>query len=130
MEKLARLGTDLVHTPVEIFHPVLAVPQDPVIQPHQLGGEMMRLFHSTHHSDRIRLTIEEPLHTRHDRGRRGPMSTTGVGRDDQYFRDALLLGHELFCASMWPSSDWQPAILRAPLFPRLCAPSSSLFPVA
>ena len=53
----------------------------------------MRLFNRTHYPDRIRLAFEKLLHTSDDRRRGGAMSATGVRRDDQYFGDALLLGH-------------------------------------
>ena len=53
----------------------------------------MRLLNRTHDPDRIRLTFEKLLHTRDDRRRGGAMSAAGVRRDDQNFRDALLLRH-------------------------------------
>ena len=88
MKKLARLRPDVVHAPVEILHPVLPVAQYPVVQPHQLRAEMMRLLNCAHDPDRIRLTIKKLLHTRDNRRRSGTMPATSVRRDDQDLRDA------------------------------------------
>src|SRR5215208_4207464 len=110
---------------------------------------MMRLLDRAHDPDRIRLTFKKLLYARNDRSCSGTMSATGVRRDNQDLRDTLLLGHAvlcccsgcfLFCCFYIPvlcflclfaaNSSPQVAIPRAPLSPRPCAPSSSLFPVA
>src|ERR1043165_3175889 len=101
MKKLARLSTKSIYEPVVILHPVLPVTQDPVVQTHQLRAEMMRLFNRTHYPDRIRLAFEKLLHTGDDRRRSGAMSATSVRRDDQYFRDALRLGHWYLALCPW-----------------------------
>src|SRR5215216_3923150 len=102
----------------------------------------MRLIDCPDDPDCVRLTFEKLLHASDDRSRSGTMSATGVGRDDQDFRDTLLLRHLvcllcLFvaiccvrCAFLWLNLSLQPATLRAPLSPRLCAPSSSLVRVS
>jgi hypothetical protein len=89
-KKLARLRPNVVHTPVEILHPVLPVSQYPVVQTHQLRAQVMRLLNRAHDPNRVRLTVEKLLHSRNNRSRGRPVPTTRVRRDNQDLRYPLL----------------------------------------
>src|SRR4029079_6541208 len=41
IKKPTRLGPDVIHAPVEILHPVLAIAQYPVVQAHELRAQMI-----------------------------------------------------------------------------------------
>src|SRR5215510_11140929 len=106
MKELARIRTDAVDEPVVILHPVLTIAQDPVVQPYQFIGEVMRLLNRANYAHRIRFTIKKLLHTRDNRRRRGPMPAAGVGGDDQDLRYARLRGHLVFGLCAWFSVLW------------------------
>ena len=83
MKELARLGPELVDRPVEILHPVLLVPQHPVVNVYQLFGDVMRFFDRLDDPDRRRLALPKLLKPIGDRLRRRPMPAAGVGGDDE-----------------------------------------------
>jgi hypothetical protein len=62
MKEFAGLGPDSINAPVEVFHPVLAISQNPIVESNKFGGKVMRFFDSSHNSDSNRLTLEKLLH--------------------------------------------------------------------
>src|SRR5437868_7209159 len=89
LEKLARLRPKSIDEPIEILHPTLPIPQQPVVEAYQLCRDFMRIFDGFDDTHGIRLTVKKLLHTGNNRRRCGTMSTTGVRGDDQDFRNAL-----------------------------------------
>src|ERR1041385_4062712 len=85
MKELARLGTKAIDQPVVILHPMLLVTQQPVVNRHQPGGEMMRFLDRANHAHGVRFTLYETLNAGHDRRGRRAVTTAGVGRDDEDF---------------------------------------------
>jgi hypothetical protein len=61
MKKFTRLGPDLIHHPVEIFHPMLLVLQGPVIDLYQLVCDVMRLFDRFYDPDHGRVSVPKFL---------------------------------------------------------------------
>ena len=57
MKKLPRFRAEAVHRPVDVFHPMLLIPQYPVIDIYQFLGDMMRFFDRFDgpHGDRLAL---------------------------------------------------------------------------
>jgi len=66
VEELPSFGSDSIHAPVEVFHPVLAVTEDPVIEMNKSAGKVMRFFDSFDDANGVRLALQEFLHTRDD----------------------------------------------------------------
>src|ERR1700704_3367221 len=62
MEELACFGTKAVHAPVNIFHPMLLVPEHPVVEGHHLRGDRMRLFNCANNTHGIGPPVEKLLH--------------------------------------------------------------------
>jgi hypothetical protein len=86
VEELARLGADAVDEPVEVLHPVLPVPQHPVVALHHLRRQVVRLLDGAHHADGVGVSLEELLHPGDDGRRRRAVTAARVGRDDEDFR--------------------------------------------
>src|SRR5262245_2352499 len=90
MKKLERLWPEAVYQPVVILHPVLLVAQQPVVDSHQPGREVVRFFYRAHDANRIGLALHETFDAGHDRRRRRTMAAACVGRDDEDFRTRLV----------------------------------------
>src|SRR5215203_3109754 len=84
MKKLASLRSDVVHAPVKILHPVLTIAKNPVVKTHQLSRQMVRFFNRTNDPNRVRFTVQKPLHSCNNRGSSRAMSATRVRRNYQY----------------------------------------------
>src|SRR6188472_79233 len=61
MKKLARLGPELVHGPIQVLHPALLMPQNPVVNVYKFVGDVMRLFDGFYHANRDRFTMPKTL---------------------------------------------------------------------
>src|ERR1700694_2277787 len=85
MEELAGLGPEAIDSPEIIFHPVLLVPQQPIVKRDHLRRDVMRFFDCTHDANRIGLAGDNTLHASHDCRRRRAMATAGIRRDNQDF---------------------------------------------
>src|SRR4051812_3712031 len=79
MKKLPRFRTDLVHRPVQIFHPMLLVPQHPIIEIDKFFSDVMRLLNGLDRANDGRLAFPKILQTLSDRKRRRTMPAAGVG---------------------------------------------------
>jgi hypothetical protein len=79
LEKLARLGTNFVHHPVEIFHPMLPVAQDPVVNIDEFFGNVMRFFDGFDGADGKRFACPEFLQTGGNSDRCRAVSAAGIG---------------------------------------------------
>src|SRR3989441_12288499 len=86
MKELSRLWTKPVNQPEIVFHPVLLMPQQPVVNCHQFRSQMMRFFDRSDPPNRVRFAFDEALNAGHDRRGRRTMPATSVGRNDQDFR--------------------------------------------
>ena len=82
LEELACLRTQLVDNPVQVFHPVLPIAQQPVVESDKTCGEMVGLFDGANYSHSVRLALEKPLHPGNNRRSRRTMAATRVGRND------------------------------------------------
>src|SRR5688572_30733795 len=82
MKKLARLWPKPVYAPVKVLHPVLPIPQQPVVDTYHSGGQRMRLFNRPNHAHRIRLPVEKLLHACDNCSRGGTVTTASVRRDN------------------------------------------------
>src|ERR1051325_1924736 len=85
MKELAGLRTKAIDQPVVILHPVLLVSQQPVVDRHQLGREVMRFLDGPDDAHRVRFTLHKTLYASHDGRGRGAMAAARVGRDDENF---------------------------------------------
>src|SRR5256714_15187190 len=88
IEEPTRLWPQAVDAPEEVLHPVLLVPQNPVVDGDHLSGQVVRLFDRAHDANRVRVALPKLLHTGHDRGGGRAVAAARVGRDDQNFRDS------------------------------------------
>jgi hypothetical protein len=81
MKEFSCLRPDLVHCPIEIFHPVLLVLEHPIVDVYKLFGDVMRFFDGLYHANNRRRTFPKLIQPIRDRRRRGAMPAAGVGRD-------------------------------------------------
>ena len=89
MKELSCLWSDVIDQPVEVLHPVLPIREDPVVKTDQTRRKMVRLLNRPYHTNCIRFAFQKLLNTSNDGCRCGPVSATGIRRDDQNFRNAL-----------------------------------------
>ena len=83
LKELARFGTDLVHDPIKILHPVLLILKYPIVEPNKFIGNVMRFLDRLDDADRRRFPLPKALSTIRDSLRCGSMSSTGVGRKNE-----------------------------------------------
>jgi len=78
MKKLARFGTKSVNCPKDIFHPMLFVPQNPIVNADESARYVMRFFNRFDNAHGNRFALPEFLQTFGDSLRRRTMSAAGV----------------------------------------------------
>src|SRR2546421_11924540 len=78
MEEFSCFWSEPVNKPVKIFHPMLPVSQQPIVEPNHLRSNCVRLLHCPHNTHRIRLTLKKSLYSRDDRCRRRAVSAACV----------------------------------------------------
>ena len=88
-DKLARFGADLIHGPIEIFHPMLLVLQHPVVKVNEFFRDPMRFLNRPDSAYSRRLALPKLLQPVRDRFRRGTMPAAGVGGDYEDFWSVL-----------------------------------------
>src|SRR5688572_23079154 len=79
MNKIARLGPDLIDNPIDIFHPMLLVLQDPVVHFYKLIGYVVRFLDGLDYPNRRRTALPKTRQPVRYRLRRRAMPAAGVG---------------------------------------------------
>src|ERR1051325_7972527 len=88
VKEVSGFGSKAIDGPVEILHPMLAMTQDPIVEPDQLCRNLMRFLDGAHHPHGVGASAEEFLDTGHNRSGSRPMAAARVRRDDQNFRNS------------------------------------------
>jgi hypothetical protein len=79
LKELASLRTKAVDRPVDIFHPSLLVPEDPVVYADKFFRYVMRFLDGPYNADGNRFTLPKSLQPIRKRDRSRTMSAAGVG---------------------------------------------------
>src|ERR1043166_8885508 len=87
VEEFAPFGPKAIDGPIKVFHPGLFVAKDPVIDRNQSGGDVMGFFDGADRPNSVRLAFHKTLNAGDDGRSRRTMSASGIGGDDQNFRN-------------------------------------------
>src|SRR6266496_5617907 len=90
VEKLARVWTEAIDCPVEIFHPVLPISQHPVVETDKFRRDVVSFFNRAHNANSVGFAFDKALNASHNRCRGRAMASASVRRNDQNFRSVRI----------------------------------------